>query len=265
MPGYDTPADRTRLIRERTTELGKLKFNLANAVTDKGRGKALDELSDFWAKYGVFGPQSTRIGSEDMGLASKGYDWRPLAEHLRKAAYANLKPKRHLEAEREWVTFANKRGRIGGMPEAEAKRRLPHLAKTKIDSSERIANLKELLRLSNLRLAVSEAQGKVLADMPTVEGALAKGGLAQKAGTYLVGERGPELAELPRGARVHSNAETRTLITEREPVKVEVFITDERTRVWVDDREVEAVVEKALRRTGRRAGRPLPGRGGGRI
>ena len=268
MPGYDTPADRKALITKRTAELGKLKFNLANAVTDKGRRKALDALSDFWAKYGLFGARPKRIGDSDAGLGSRGRDWSPLAGHLQERAYANLKPKRHLEAEREWVTFANKRGRIGGMPEAEAKRRLPHLAKTKVDASERIANLKELLRLSNLRLAVSEAQGKVLAEYPAIEGALAKGGWAQKAGTYLVGERGPELAELPAGTRVRSNAETRTLAAPDVRVIVHGDVVSDRRNpieVRVDDRQVEAVVEKAMRRTARRAGRPLPGRGGGRI
>lgn len=146
-------------------------------------------------------------------------------------------------------------------------RRLPHSASTKIDASERIANLKELLRLANLRLAVSEAQSKVLAT-PIIEGALAKGGLAHRAGAYLVGERGPELAHLPAGTRVRSNAETRSALTSDVRVIVHGDILSDRANpveVRVDDREVEAVVEKAMRRTARRAGRPLAGRGGGRI
>ena len=39
---------------------------------------------------------------------------------------------------------------------------------------------------------------------------MAKGGIA-KGGLTLVGERGPELVNLPRGARVHSNAESRRM------------------------------------------------------
>ena len=46
---------------------------------------------------------------------------------------------------------------------------------------------------------------------PFIEGAMANGGTTAVAGSFLVGERGAEIVELPAGAKVHNNSETNRL------------------------------------------------------
>ena len=46
-----------------------------------------------------------------------------------------------------------------------------------------------------------------------IDGALANGGTTAVAGSFLVGERGAEIVELPAGAKVHNNSETNRLLS----------------------------------------------------
>ena len=49
--------------------------------------------------------------------------------------------------------------------------------------------------------------------LPFVQGAMANGGTTAVAGSFLVGERGAEIVELPAGAKVHNNSETNRLLS----------------------------------------------------
>jgi TP901 family phage tail tape measure protein len=103
-----------------------------------------------------------------------------------------------------------------------------------------IEQLRKLLLEANQRLAISQAQ------LPVFMGTFAKGGVA------LVGERGPELAHLPNGTRIHSADDTRSMLAP----EIRVIIEDNRTRVFVDGREEKAIVQRGSRGYGRR---PMPG------
>jgi hypothetical protein len=90
----------------------------------------------------------------------------------------------------------------------------------------------QLLKESNLRYAVSQAQYKVLADVPYA-GAFARGGV--------VPGSGPMLATVHGGER----------ITPAGQADVRVVIQDQRTRVWVNDQEVRAIVKDETRKQAR--------------
>jgi len=52
----------------------------------------------------------------------------------------------------------------------------------------------------------------------------ADGGVTPYSGTFLVGERGPELAQLPRGTRIFNNADTRSMMGGPQKIMVEGVI-----------------------------------------
>lgn len=74
------------------------------------------------------------------------------------------------------------------------------------------------------------------------QGAFATGGVVPGKGFALVGERGPELMAVNGGERVYSNSDTRSMLSP----EVRVVIEDNRTRVLVDGKEVEAIVDRKL-------------------
>ena len=55
-------------------------------------------------------------------------------------------------------------------------------------------------------------------------------------GLSLVGERGPELVNLPRGSRVTPAAQTRNMMNGTQGVRVEIGVNDDRFNAYVDDR-----------------------------
>jgi TP901 family phage tail tape measure protein len=138
---------------------------------------------------------------------------------------------------------------------AQPRERITDTATDVTEESESAALLRELLREANLRTAVSQAQYKVLQEFPSYMGAFQKGGVA------LVGERGPELAHMPSGTRIHSAADTQAMLAPTVVIQNLTVYEDGRASVQYDGREFEVAVERATRRMAR--GRPLPGRGGG--
>lgn len=141
---------------------------------------------------------------------------------------------------------------------AQPRERITDTVTETAEESESAELLRELLREANLRTAVSQAQYKVLRDFPTYMGAFAQGGVA------LVGERGPELAHMPSGTRIHSAADTASMLASNNvSVQVVVYEGEKRADVFVNDQRIEAVVERVNRRTARAGARALPGRGGG--
>lgn len=122
------------------------------------------------------------------------------------------------------------------------------------------SELADLLKQKNTELAqalqVSQAQYKVFQGLPFM-GAFARGGVA------LLGERGPELAHIPSGTRVHSARDTQQMLTPDVRVVVNGDIVNtpagkDPVEVLVNDRRFEQAVKRLTR-----AQRPLPGRGGG--
>jgi TP901 family phage tail tape measure protein len=94
------------------------------------------------------------------------------------------------------------------------------------------------------QLAISQAQYSVFANFP----AFAKGGTMGSTGWALVGERGPELAHLPSGTRVHSNEQSQGMLSP---------VINTEVRVFVGDKEITDIVRveqsKQLDEVGRRA------------
>lgn len=125
--------------------------------------------------------------------------------------------------------------------------------------TQRSEDLAELLRQANLRTSVSENAFKVLRDMPFM-GAFARGGVA------LVGERGPELAHMPSGTRVHSASDTREMLSPEFTVVINGDIVNtprgkDPVEVVTSDPRFHAAVQRSNRKTIRGAGR-TPGRAG---
>lgn len=122
--------------------------------------------------------------------------------------------------------------------------------------SQRADNLQEMLRMANLRADTLSRQMSVINTLPTYMGAFAKGGVA------MVGEKGPELAHLPSGTRIHSAADTRSMLAGRGGVTIEnlsvTVFEDGSAEVTIDDKRIEAVVERVNRRNSRRVG-AVPG------
>jgi TP901 family phage tail tape measure protein len=134
---------------------------------------------------------------------------------------------------------------------------------TPVTDTTRADLLARLLREANQRTAVSEQALRTFStfDRDTLPflGGFAKGGVA------LVGERGPELAHLPSGTRVHSADDTRSMLQPNFAVVVHGDVVN----VPRGKQPVEVINSndpRFRREVGRsRVGgtRPLPGRGGG--
>lgn len=110
------------------------------------------------------------------------------------------------------------------------------------------SSIYEALRQANLRTAVSEASFDVLRNMP-FGGSFADGGVVPG----------------PRGAARLIEAHGGETVMPEGPVpasRLRVEVHDHTTRVFFDDKEIEAVVHRVNRKDGRRAGRGLPGNAG---
>jgi TP901 family phage tail tape measure protein len=127
-------------------------------------------------------------------------------------------------------------------------------------NAEKQDNLLESLRLANMRNTVLERQFGALNSLPPWMGAYANGGIA------MVGERGPELAHLPSGTRVHGAGETQRMLQGSggvviENMSVTVYEDEDRVVVKMDDQEFEARLDRVNRKKSRGVG-AVPGRGG---
>lgn len=121
------------------------------------------------------------------------------------------------------------------------------LEPTKPDTSELDALKYEQALATIRRLNVGIAQNSVFA------GTFAAGGSIPSGAWGIAGERGPELVSGP--AQVYSNRDSQQML---KP-EVRVVIEDNRTRVMVDGKEVEAIVDNKLNRIAR--GRSYAGAG----
>lgn len=120
--------------------------------------------------------------------------------------------------------------------------------------------LAQLLREANLRTAVSEWQFDIFKNFDTTSGLqqFATGGIVQA----------PAGAPLPVIAHGGEGVFTRDQMAAMgggQPVSVAVHIYEGEGRadVFIDDRKIDAAVERVTRRQSRNAGRRLPGAGGG--
>ncbi|TDP97645.1 phage tail tape measure protein [Labedaea rhizosphaerae] len=83
---------------------------------------------------------------------------------------------------------------------------------------------------------------------------LATGGRVLSGGMAMVGEQGPELVTLPRGAEVHSNATTRSMVGDGQPIVIEIHTQDRALADFIDVRvasSTRAVVRKVMAGAGR--------------
>lgn len=133
------------------------------------------------------------------------------------------------------------------------------------DDSERLALADQLLRESQQRYQVSQAQYRALegferdfplARLPGYGGSFATGGVVPGA----VGEARTIIAH--GGERVVSVADQQAAAGHGAQQRVRVVVEDHRTRVYVD--EVEAIVERVTNRQARIGARRLPGLARGR-
>ena len=69
---------------------------------------------------------------------------------------------------------------------------------------------------------------------------MAEGGITNKSGTFLVGEKGPELIDLPKGTTVHNNSDTRKMTGNTINVHVN-------GRVGANDQEIRDIARKVGR------------------
>lgn len=124
--------------------------------------------------------------------------------------------------------------------------------------SDRLEIIEDLLRQSQQRLAVSQSQYRIFSATPVL-GAFAKGGTAMATGSYLVGERGPEVVHLRTGDTVSPNASSFS-----PSVNVAVTLYEDRDKALVDvnGKEFVAAVKRVNRGQARSGGRVLPGRAG---
>ena len=80
---------------------------------------------------------------------------------------------------------------------------------------------------------------------------LAEGGKISQGGLAVVGERGPELVQLPRGAQVHSNSASKAIAS-----SVTNHITVQVTgRVGASDTEIRDIANKVAREINSRMNR----------
>jgi len=134
------------------------------------------------------------------------------------------------------------------------------VADAPVTDDTQVELLKQLLREANLRTQVSERQFATLRNFDATSGAPFLGAFA-KGGVALVGERGPELAHLPNGTRIHSADDTRQMLQPASP-EVNVRVNVAPGMDWLKQ-FISVEVEGQTRRQSRRANRGLPGRGGG--
>jgi hypothetical protein len=74
----------------------------------------------------------------------------------------------------------------------------------------------------------------------------AKGGVAS-GGLSLVGEKGPELVNLPKGSRVHTHAQTRTMLGQRTSSGGNTINVHVNGRVGANDSEIRDIAKKVAR------------------
>lgn len=132
-----------------------------------------------------------------------------------------------------------------------------------LNAAQKLADLyKQQLVDSRQAFAVSQAQYAVLQKWPFA-GAYAMGGTVSKRGWSLVGEQGPELAQLPIGTHVLNANQTANMTEQPGPVQVQVVILDGA----VDPSKIKVIAEGAavnvIRGETRRGRRGLAGGGGG--
>lgn len=120
-------------------------------------------------------------------------------------------------------------------------------------SDARLENLKALLSESQARTAVSQAQYGVLANLPEYGGSFAQGGVVP-------GPAGQPTLITAHGGEQYLGVGEKA--TEREMI-MRLVIDDRRTRAFIGDREIRAIVREETTRGVRAGSRPLPGRGGG--
>jgi TP901 family phage tail tape measure protein len=121
--------------------------------------------------------------------------------------------------------------------------------------------LRQLLQQANLRTAVSEAQFRTLRNFDATSGAPFLGAFA-RGGVALVGERGPELAHLPSGTRVHSADDTQRMLQPQIVINGDV-VNVPRGKQPVEVRYGRGFDRAVGRSRVNRRLEPLPGRGGG--
>jgi TP901 family phage tail tape measure protein len=121
--------------------------------------------------------------------------------------------------------------------------------------------LRQLLQQANLRTAVSEAQFRTLRNFDATSGAPFLGAFA-RGGVALVGERGPELAHLPSGTRVHSADDTQRMLQPQIVVNGDI-VNVPRGKQPVEVRYGRGFDRAVGRSRVNRRLEPLPGRGGG--
>lgn len=130
------------------------------------------------------------------------------------------------------------------------------------DDSERVALLQQLLQESQQRAFVANQQFAVLRSLP-FGGVFHAGGIvpglpSQDVMTVLRGREGVLTPQQMAVTSAALNSSAATAGSVAAPMKVEVLITDQRTRVMIDDREVRATVRDETRQmigAGRNSGR----------
>lgn len=143
------------------------------------------------------------------------------------------------EASPWWLTLGGPGARIFDTQNTIRELGLRNIGGDGAGDTERTEALEKLLREANLRTAVSERQFKTMKDFQAVYpfmGAHAQGGVA------LVGERGPELAHMPSGTRIHSAQDTAQML--QPTVYVYVYEGEGRAEVEVNGRRLQANVRK---------------------
>jgi len=130
------------------------------------------------------------------------------------------------------------------------------------DNSQLLALLQEWQTQQQQNKALAAAQAATLAtplEGAKFIGAFQAGGVAQKSGFALVGERGPELMPLSAGQRIYSNHDSQSMM---QPVVI-VQVLDGA----VDSSKIRTIAGDEARRLSttatRNAARMMPGRGGG--
>lgn len=122
---------------------------------------------------------------------------------------------------------------------------------------DRLGILEDMLRTTQQQLLVSQRQYGVFAGTPIL-GAFEKGGVAIQTGSYLVGERGPEVVHLRGGDTVSPNSALGGDVN----VAVTLYEGSKTALIDVNGKEFEAAVQRVNRRQARSGGRVLPGRAG---
>tara|TARA_R110000824_G_scaffold196128_4_gene379168 strand:+ start:1508 stop:3607 length:2100 start_codon:yes stop_codon:yes gene_type:complete len=83
-------------------------------------------------------------------------------------------------------------------------------------------------------------------------GGFASGGIIPNRGMQIVGERGPELVKLPRGSRVHSNTDSKRMLSSGHTNNIHVNVQG---RVGASDSEIRDIAKKIGAQLGREINR----------